>query len=222
MTILDVLPAARFHVIYNGVDTSRVAQTPNAALDFRRKFGIPEKRAIVTQVSWIIPDKGIGDLLAAAPLVLERNPDVQFVVVGEGASRDELVRLAAQMGIQDHVTWTGLVQDPFAEGVYAAAEVVCQVSRWEEVFGFTIAEAMACGRPVVATRVGGIPELVQDGHTGFLVPRGDPGQIAGRILMLLDDPDLRARLGEAGRSVVAARFYLKQNVSQLLNLYGLG
>jgi glycosyltransferase involved in cell wall biosynthesis len=222
MTTLGVLPAARFHVIHNGVDTSRGTQAPTAALDFRRKFDIPERRAVVTQVSWIIPEKGIGDLLAAAPLVLETNPDVQFVVVGEGASRDEYIRLAAQMGIQDNFTWTGLVQDPLADGVYAAADVICQVSRWEEVFGLTIAEAMACGRPIVATRVGGIPELVQDGQTGFLVPSGDPEQIADRILALLDDADLRNRLGEAGRSVATARFDLKQNVSQLLKLYGLG
>jgi len=221
MTTLHVLPADRFNLVYNGVDTTRGAATPAAALAFRRKFGIPASRAIVTQVSWIIPEKGIGDLLAAAPLVLEKNPDVQFVVVGEGNSRDEYIRLTAQMGIQDHFTWTGLVHDPLAEGVYAAADVVCQVSRWEEVFGFTIAEAMACGKPIVATRVGGIPELVEDSQTGFLVPRGDAIRIAARISTLLAEPDLRSRLGEAGRQVAARRFDVRKNVSQLLDLYGL-
>jgi glycosyltransferase involved in cell wall biosynthesis len=113
------------------------------------------------------------------------------------------------------------VQDPPVRGVVRCRDIVCQVSRWQEVFGFTIAEAMACGKPVVATRVGGIPELVQDGETGFLVPRGDVAQIASRILNLLADRDLRTRLGEAGRRVASERFDLKTNVIQLLQLYGL-
>jgi len=221
MTALDVLPQNRFHLIYNSVDTSRGRRDPDAGVKFRRKYGIPDSRAIVTQVSWLIPEKGISDLLEAAALVLSQNPEVQFVVVGDGASREEYVTLATTMQIQEHLTWTGLVQDPLGEGVYAAADIVCQVSRWEEVFGFTIAEAMACGRPVVATEVGGIPELVQDGQTGFLVPRGAPDQIADRILALTHDADLRRRFGQAGRNVAAKRFDLEQNVSQLLGLYGL-
>src|SRR5262249_31552242 len=156
---------------------------------------------LVTQVSWIIPEKGIGDLLEAWRLVLEKHRKAHLVVVGDGPARDDYVRVAAGMGLEDHITWTGLVRDPLGEGVFAAADVVCQVSRWEEVFGFTIAEAMACGRPVVATRVGGIPELVEDGRTGFLVPRGDIHGIASRISALLADAGLRARMGHAGREM---------------------
>jgi glycosyltransferase involved in cell wall biosynthesis len=221
MTALDVLPQDRFHLIYNSVDTSRCGQDLDAAMKFRRKYGIPDRCAVVTQVSWLIQEKGIVDFLEAAALVLKQNPDVHFVLVGDGASREEFANLAMKLGIAEHLTWTGLVQDPLGEGVYAAADVVCQVSRWEEVFGFTIAEAMACGRPVVATQVGGIPELVQDGQTGFLVPRGAPDQIANRILALTNDADLRSRFGQAGRNVAAKLFDLEQNVSQLLGLYGL-
>jgi glycosyltransferase involved in cell wall biosynthesis len=81
---------------------------------------------------------------------------------------------------------------------------------------------MACGRPIVATRVGGIPELVQDGQTGFLVPRDNHRQIAERISALLEDADWRIRLGEVGRSVASARFDLRHNVSLFLDLHGLG
>jgi glycosyltransferase involved in cell wall biosynthesis len=220
MTSLGVLPSNRFHVIYNGVDTLRGGQDADRAREFRRKYGIPEGRSIVTQASWIMPDKGIGDLLEAWRLVLSENASAQLVVVGDGAAQDDYVRLAARMGIEDHVTWTGLVQDPLGAGVFAAADIVCQVSRWEEVFGFTIAEAMACGKPVIATRVGGIPELVQDGRTGFLVPRGDVAKIADRILMLLPAAELRRRLGESGRAAALAKFDLKKNVAQLMRLYG--
>jgi glycosyltransferase involved in cell wall biosynthesis len=221
MMARGVLPADRFHLIYNGVDTGKGADDPARAAAFRRKHGIAEDRSIVTQVSWIIPEKGVGDLLEAWRLVLKETRRVQLVIVGDGESRLDFARFSEEMGLQEHVTWTGLVVDPFAEGVYAAADVVCQVSRWEEVFGFTIAEAMACGRPVVATRVGGIPELVRDGETGFLVPRSDVAQIAHRILELVADPGLRRRMGEAGREAAVGKFDLRRNTTQFLRLYGL-
>ena len=114
-----------------------------------------------------------------------------------------------------------MIQDPFSEGVYESADIVCQLSEWEELFGWMIAEAMAYGKPIVATNVGGIPELVNDGVSGFLVERGDPVTAAERLNRLAADPDLRRKLGEAGRAFVAEKFDLKRNVAQLLNLYEL-
>ena len=142
--ILDVLPANRFLRIYNHVDFTRCQFDGSA---FRRKLGIPEGRPVVMQVSWIIPDKGFDDLLDAARIVVERNPAAYFVFVGEGADRERYMRQTIEMGLQDHVAWTGIVSDPMRQGAYAAADVVCQVSRWEEGFGFVIAEAMASGKP---------------------------------------------------------------------------
>jgi len=175
----------------------------------------------VTQVSWIIPEKGIHDLLQAAGLVLSQNCDVQFVIVGDGPYRSECQKLAAELGISEHVTWTGIVQDPLSEGVYAAADVVCQMSRWEEVFGQVITEAMASRKPVIGTRVGGIPELINDGETGFLVERGDIPSMAEKILHLLNDPGQRTRMGNKGREGVEAKFDHRRNVSKLIELYGL-
>ena len=114
-----------------------------------------------------------------------------------------------------------MVDDPFGEGVFHAADVVCQLSRWEEVFGWMIAEAMAHGKPVVATRVGGIPELISDGVTGYLVGRADVAAMSDRILQLLGDPGLRARMGASGRDTVARKFDLRKNVSQLIGSYGI-
>jgi glycosyltransferase involved in cell wall biosynthesis len=125
------------------------------------------------------------------------------------------------MGIEDRVTWTGTVEDPFGEGVFAAADIVCQFSRWEEVFGWMIAEAMAHGKPIVATRVGGIPELVSEGLSGFLVERNDTADAADKLMRLLQDSELRREMGEAGRKIVASKFDLKTNVAQLIELYNL-
>ena len=119
------------------------------------------------------------------------------------------------------MTWTGMIEDPFGEGVFDAADVVCQFSVWEEVFGWMIAEAMAHGKPVVASRVGGIPELITDGVSGHLVDRGDTEVMSERILKLLADPELRASMGQAGRETVAAKFDLRKNVSQLVRSYGI-
>jgi glycosyltransferase involved in cell wall biosynthesis len=128
---------------------------------------------------------------------------------------------AAAMGIEDRITWTGMVEDPFGEGVFAAADVVCQFSRWEEVFGWMIAEAMAHGKPVVATRVGGIPELITNGESGFLVERGDTSEMSKHILTLLADPELRVRMGQAGLETVSEKFDLRKNVAQLITSYGI-
>jgi glycosyltransferase involved in cell wall biosynthesis len=216
---LGVLPPARFVRIYNGVDLTRPAGDATA---FRRRWSIPGDRLVVLQVSWIIPEKGIGDLLEAARRVVQQEPRAHFVVAGEGAARAQFTEGAARMGLERHVTWTGLLLDPWAEGAYAAADVVCQVSRWEEIFGWSIAEAMAAGRPVVGTRVGGIPEVIEHGRSGLLVPRGDVSAIASGILSLLPDAALRESMGEAGRAIAKGKFDLARNVGELLRLYGLG
>jgi glycosyltransferase involved in cell wall biosynthesis len=220
MTSFGLLPRDRFTLIYNGVDLSRVSVDAQRATEFRKRYSIADERAIVTQVSWMIPEKGIADLLEAARLVLRQNRNVQFVLVGEGANREQYMKDAAAMGLGDHITWTGMVDDPFGEGVFHAADVVCQFSRWEEVFGWMIAEAMAHGKPVVATRVGGIPEVVTDGVTGHLVERGDVRAMSERILDLLDEPEVRKLMGEAGQEAVSCKFNLRKNVAQLIDSYG--
>ena len=124
------------------------------------------------------------------------------------------------MGLGDRITFTGMIDDPFGEGVFQAADVVCQFSRWEEVFGWMIAEAMAHAKPVLATRAGGIPELIADGITGQLVARGDTAAMSESVIALLNDANLRVRMGQAAREAVSARFDLRKNVAQLLSAYG--
>jgi glycosyltransferase involved in cell wall biosynthesis len=217
-TTLDVLPAQRFSRIYNHVDLAR-CETDGSG--FRRKLSIPDGRQVIVQVSWIIPDKGFDDLLEAARLVVGQNPSAHFVMVGEGADRQRYMQETVEMGLQDHVTWTGNVGDPMREGVFASADVVCQVSRWEEGFGYVIAEAMASGKPLIGTRVGAIPELVHDGQTGFLVDRRDPPAIARRILDLLRDPEQSRRMGQAGREFAIRHFNASTNIAEFLKLYGI-
>jgi glycosyltransferase involved in cell wall biosynthesis len=214
----DLVPRQRFHVVYNAVDIERAA-TGGCGAEFRRRYGIAANRLVVTQVSWLIPEKGVDDFVAAARQVVAAEPQAHFVLAGDGAHRPNLERTLREMEIAPHVTLTGPVADPLAEGLFAASDVICQLSRWEEVFGYVNAEAMASGKPLVGTRVGGIPEIIQDGITGFLVERRDVKAMAARILELLRDPDLRQRMGEAGRKVCREKFNLKENVAQLVKIY---
>ncbi len=218
-TGLGGLPPDRFHCIYNGVDFGRIAEGLSQSREFRRRHSIPQDRVLVMQVSWMIPEKGFADLLQAAELVLRKRSDFHFILVGEGPCRQEYAQMAERLGLGPHVTFTGRLQDPVAEGAYAAADIVCQVSRWEEAFGWAITEAMASGKPVVATRVGGIPEIITDGESGCLVDRGDIPAIAEKLLLLADAPALRESFGETGRRICGTKFDVKKNVTSLIRFY---
>jgi glycosyltransferase involved in cell wall biosynthesis len=221
-TATGLFPADRSAMIYNSVDLARADAGLAKAADFREKYFVPKDRLVVAQASWMIPEKGVHDLIAAMKLVLEKRSDVHLVLAGEGKHRQEYTKLASDLGIADHVCFTGTVQDPLGEGLYATADVVCQVSQWEEVFGYVIAEAMASYKPMLGTRVGGIPELIEDGKTGYLVERGDTAAMADRLLRLLNDGCLRQTMGQAGRRATETRFNHKVNVGQLIELYGIG
>ncbi len=212
---------SRLHRVYNGVDLTRDSGASDAAgIAFRERYGIPPERIVVMQISQMIPEKGIPEVLEAARLALPRCADLHFVFAGDGKYLEEYRRRLAEIGLGDRVTWTGLVIDPVAEGVFAAADIVCLASRWQEAFGLVIAEAMACQKPVVATRVGAIPELVEEGKTGFLVAAGDAAALADRFVLLAQDRALRLCMGLAGRARAAEFFDVRTNVGQLLGLYG--
>jgi glycosyltransferase involved in cell wall biosynthesis len=221
MKSLDLLDGQRYELVYNGVDLARVAPNPARGVEFRRRFGVPDSRKIIVQISWIIPEKGIADLLEVAKVVVARDQNAHFMIVGDGPYREQYMKQAKEMSLGNNVTWTGLIKDPFGEGVFDAADVVCQFSRWEELFGWMIAEAMAHEKPIVATKVGGIPELVADNESGYLVERDNPTAAAEKLLKLLCDSDLRRKMGAEGCRRVQTDFNLRLNVEQLLRSYKL-
>lgn len=204
--------------LYNSVDTRRRCGDLDG---FRTRFAIPRDRAVVLQVGSLTAEKGVPDLVEAARLVVAAEPRAHFVLAGDGPLRDESARRAEQAGIGGHITWTGLLSDPIGEGAYAAADVVCQLSRWQEGFGWAIAEAMACGKPVVGSRAGAIPELIDEGISGSLVAPGNAPQAADAFLRLLRDPPLRLKMGSAARLIAQQRFDLVRNVAELVWLYGI-
>jgi phosphatidylinositol alpha-1,6-mannosyltransferase len=218
----DLLPADRFRVVYDAILPPALERAAEQARRFREKYGIAADCPLVTQVSWIIPEKGVGQLLDAARIVLREFPEARFAIVGSGNHAAEYRRRAEQTGIAASVVWTGVIQSPMEEGVYAATDVFCLASQWQEAFGWVIAEAMAFAKPVVASAVGGIPEVVEDGVTGLLVdPCTDTALLANQILRLLRSSEERHRMGEAGRQAVVRKFHLQNRVAEVVAEYRL-
>lgn len=214
------LAPGRIQRLYNGVNISRVNTNAETAAHFRRSHGIRPDSIVATQISWMIPEKGVADFLEAGRAALTKAPQMHFLVVGEGQYRPEYEALAAKLGMAGRVTFTGRVEDPFQSGVFAATDMLCQFSRWNEAFGWTMAEAMAHYKPVIATRVGGIPEVVTDGVTGILVNAQDRSAMTEAMLRLAGDAPLRWQMGVAGRRRVESDFEVSANVARLLEIYG--
>lgn len=215
------LPAELMKTIYNGVDVARADACTGNGESFRRNHGIPSDRLLITQLSWLIAEKGVEDFLAAAGLLRERFPDLHFCIAGKGPAEQQFRELAGAGRLQSSVTFTGDLNDPFRSGVFEATDIFCQPSRWQEAFGWVITEAMAFRKPVVGTGVGGIPEVITDGVTGFVTAPRDPAAMAERIGQLICDAGLRRRMGENGRLAVEKKFSLDANIAQYLKIYGI-
>jgi glycosyltransferase involved in cell wall biosynthesis len=214
----------KIHTILNGVGIDAGQSNSSLrdqAIQFREKYSIAAERKIVLQVSWLVPEKGIDTFLNAAHIVIASEPLAHFVVVGTGRLFETYCAQASELGIQDNITWTGALEDPIQAGAYAAAHIACQLSTWQEAFGLTITEAMACGVPVVATRTGGIPEIVRDGANGFLVPVNDPESTSERILTLLRNDAMREKMGRTARIDVMRRFDVRDTARAYLQLLGI-
>lgn len=216
----DLLPKDRFRVVYNAILPPELSQAGKSRAQFRCRYGIPPDCPLITQVSWIIPEKGIPQLLEAARTVLREVPEARFAIVGSGGGEVEYCKYAEELGIAGSLVWTGVVQNPMEEGVYAATDIFCLASQWQEAFGWVIAEAMAFEIPVVATAVGGVPEVVEENVTGLLVdPCTDTALLASQILRLLGDGAERRRMGLAGRQTVERKFHLRHTVAEIISEY---
>jgi glycosyltransferase involved in cell wall biosynthesis len=206
---------APVNLIYNGVDLDRYDhQEPCCTL--REEYGMEPGAQIVGVVARLEPEKGHPTLLEAWPAVLRSCPEAYLLVVGEGSRREALEAQARDLAIAHRVVFTGRRDDMPA--VTAALDVAVLPS-YREAQGLTILEAMALSRPVVASSVGGIPEMVHDGVTGLLVPPHDAGALATAIVRLLRDHSLADTLARAGHDLVHDQFCIQLMVSSIEAIY---
>jgi glycosyltransferase involved in cell wall biosynthesis len=202
----------RVETVYNGIDLCGVAAAMGSGRHFRERYGIAPDKKLVLQVSWMVPVKGVDKLLRAARLVLDAVPDAHFVLAGEGSHRPAYEALGEELGIANSVTWTGMVKNPLKEGLFDAADICCLFSQWQEACPLAVLEAMAFGVPVISSNTGGLPELVADGHTGYVIDKDDIPALAEKIMKLLADSDLRTQLGLNAKAWIAKNFDLTGTV----------
>lgn len=210
-----IIPPEKSSVIYNSADIDRPMGDGAA---FRRQYNIPMDRVLVLKVSWLVPEKGIDVALRAARIALAERSDLHFVFCGDGAHRPQYQRMADEFGIADRITWTGQVEDLAGSGAFAAADLQIQCSQWQEAFCMGVAEGMSAGLPVIASRIGGLPELITEGDNGYLFEPKDEKELAARIVALAGDKALRERLGKNGRIKAVERHDLKKNVAKWIDL----
>jgi glycosyltransferase involved in cell wall biosynthesis len=205
----------QWHVIPLGQDLDHLlAETPSTDAA-RRSLGLPADRPLVGIVGRLVAIKDHSTFLKAAARVAQRRPDVFFVVAGDGRLRPQLeTRARAMLG--DRIRFLGWVSD--LASLYEALDVVVLTSR-NEGTPVTLIEAGAAGTAIVATRVGGVPDVVADGVTGLLAPAGDPSAIALHIQRFLDDPDWAAAVGATAREQARQRFSASWFMRDTIELY---
>ena len=213
--------AGRITVIENGVDLSRFAGRGDRGA-LRRELGLAPGTPLVAVICRMhnnlegVDLKGVRFFLEAAAILARRFESVRFLIVGDGPQRGDMERLAMDLGLQNRVVFTGFRLD--------IPEILSEISvavspSLAEAISNSVVEAMAAGVPVVATRVGGNPEAIEDGQSGIIVPARDAEALARPIARLLEDPALASRMGEAARRRVAERFSMESMINATERVY---
>jgi glycosyltransferase involved in cell wall biosynthesis len=209
------VPADRIRIIRNGVDTTRFQ--PEGGREGLSGFAeIPSDAPVVAMVAGFRRVKGHAVMLDAMVRIRGVFTEARLLLVGDGPRRASVEEAVAGRGLADQVVFTGVRED--VHRLLPGCAVLVLPS-WEEGVPVSALEAMACGLPVVATRVGGTPEVVEDGRTGLLVPPGDPRTLAAAIVRLLRQPDYAGALGKAGREAVKSRYDVSSMVRKTALLY---
>ena len=214
MLVADGIPEDRTVTVHEGIDVEHVLAAP--AVNVHEAFFLPHGAPVVGNVAALVPHKGQRYLVEAAHQVVQQLPDARFVILGEGDLREGLEKLVHEHHLQKHVLLPGFRTDVL--GCIKGFDLLA-MSSVTEGLGTSLLDAMACARPIVATTAGGIPEIVEDGVNGLLVPPRDQAALAGAIVRALNDAALRRRMGEAGFARVNERFTVEKMVAETADVY---
>lgn len=210
-----IAPYQKIRVIHLGFDLAPFRASSACRGQFRRELGIgPEP--LIGIVGRLFPIKNHRLFLDAAKKIVELNPDARFVIVGDGTLRPDLEAHAHDLGIADRVIFAGWRQDTYR--IYADLDVLV-VSSDNEGTPVSAIEAMAAGKPVVATAVGGLPDLIADGETGYLVPPRSGDALAVAVTKVICNPEVAGRIGRAAQQAACERFDEKRLIADMESLY---
>ena len=214
MLVADGVPAERTVTVHEGIDVDHVVAAP--PVNVHEAFWLPHQAPVVGNVAALVPHKGQRYLVDAAHLVVQNVPDARFIILGDGELREHLEKQVHEHHLEKHVLLPGFRTDVL--GCIKGFDLFV-MSSVTEGLGTSLLDAMACGRPIVATRAGGIPEIVEDGVNGALVPPRDAASLAAAIVRALKDEGWRRRMGEAGLARVRERFTVDRMVEQTAAVY---
>lgn len=212
------VPPSKVAVIYNAVRFGP-RPVPEDAVAARAALGLPADALVLGTLGRLTEQKNQRVLLQAVARLVQDVPNVALFLAGTGPLRADLEAEAGRLGIAERVRFLGVRRDRAT--LYAAMDLFVLPSKWEGL-SLALVEALGAGRAVVATRVGGNPEVVQDGRTGLLVPPDDPDRLRDGLLGLARDRERRTALGEAAATDARARFSIERHVTQLADLYRQG
>jgi len=210
----------KFTTIYSGMELDWFLDSKVDPAAVRREFGIPEDAPVVGKIARLFSLKGHDQLLDAAPEIVRRHPNVRFFLIGDGLLYEHLRSRAREAGILDNFVFAGLIPRERIPEMIAGMDVVVHTSL-REGLARVLPQALAMGKPCVSFDLDGAPEVVIPGETGFLVKPGDIRELANAISELLANPQLRARMGEAGRHRVDPAFRAETMVEQIASVYQL-
>jgi glycosyltransferase involved in cell wall biosynthesis len=210
------IPRDRIRLIYNGVNLNRLSADEHTSEQAKLRLGVPPGGKVVGMVARMFPPKDHATFLQAAAIISQTMPDTRFALVGNGVLRNHLENLSHELEIASKTVFFGEQQDV---GTYLSTFDVAVLASNSEGCSNVILEAMAFGKPVIATDVGGNKELVKDGENGLLVPVQNPQALADAILSCLRQPDRVKDMGERGRKIVTTRFSLDRMVHDYEELY---
>jgi glycosyltransferase involved in cell wall biosynthesis len=216
LVAMKIAPASKFEVIRLGIELERRLPDVDARAETRRVMGVPEDRFLVGWIGRMTAVKRTDVVLRAFARLREQGVDAVLCMVGDGPDRKEVEELAHELGIVQHCLFAGYQADV---GPFFSAFDVFVLPSANEGTPVTAIEALASGCPVVATRVGGVPDVVRDGEDGILVDPGDEEGLADALHRLAAVPEIRARMGEAGRDRMLERYAVSRLIDDVDRLY---
>jgi glycosyltransferase involved in cell wall biosynthesis len=210
----DGIPASRIVTVHEGIDADRIAHIEPASV--HEALWLPTQAPVVGNVAALVTHKGHRHLIDAAAILLRDVPDARVVILGDGELRATLEHQVKQLHLEKHVLLPGFREDVLA--LLKGFDIFVMSSETEGL-GTSILDAMACGKPVVGTNTGGIPEVIEDGVTGLLVEPRHPEALAEAITILLRDDGLRTRMGAAGLARVREHFTVDRMIEATIAVY---
>jgi glycosyltransferase involved in cell wall biosynthesis len=214
MLVADGVPGDRTVTVHEGIDVEHVIAAPG--VNVHEAFWLPYRAPVVGNVAALVPHKGQYHLIQAAQRVVQAIPDARFVILGEGELRESLERQVREYRLEKHVLLPGFREDVL--GCIKGFDLFV-LSSVTEGLGTSLLDAMACAKPIVATSAGGIPEVVEDGVNGLLVPPRDDRALADAIVTMLSNEGMRRQMGGAGLVRVKARFTAERMVAETAAVY---